>query len=77
MSTGLDALLAIPSTSLLQEDKDRASGVGTTTSLGDLRGTKAAVYGELICSLSLLIWSFYPKCNRRRSVWCYIPALVR
>lgn len=50
MSTALDALLAIQGTLLLHGSKDGAASVEPATSLGDLRGSKAVVYGE--CSAS-------------------------
>ncbi|CAN0262824.1 unnamed protein product [Ectocarpus fasciculatus] len=44
-SKGLDALLALPSTSLLPRDgKDGAADVKSTATLGDLRDAKATVY---------------------------------
>lgn len=46
-SKGLDALLALPSTSLLPRDgKDGEADVRPTATLGDLRDAKATVYGE-------------------------------
>lgn len=46
MSTALDTLLAIQGTLLLHGNKDGAAGVGPATALGELRGSKAVVYGE-------------------------------
>lgn len=50
MSTALDALLAIQGTFLLHGNEDGAAGVAPATALGDLRGGKAVVYGESVCS---------------------------
>lgn len=50
MFTALDALLTIQGNLLLHGNMDGAGGVEPATALGDLRGSKAVVYGE--CSYS-------------------------